>query len=90
MAIARTKRSGWYEGDLFDTPAAPPFAWAIDPGDDATTLRQQYRGVFLDLCRRLGELHAAGGPDTCLDRAVNLYRRVSKWIPWTNVCGVRS
>jgi DNA-binding SARP family transcriptional activator len=65
-----------YEADLFDSPTAPPFAWAVDPGDDGTSLRQRYRGQFLDLCRTLADLHLAGGAGTYLERAIDLYRRL--------------
>jgi DNA-binding SARP family transcriptional activator len=65
-----------YEADLFDSPTAPPFAWAIDPGDDGTGLRQRYRKQFLDTSRRLADLHLSGGEGAYVERAVDLYRRL--------------
>jgi DNA-binding SARP family transcriptional activator len=65
-----------YEADLFDSPTAPPFAWAIDPGDDGTGLRQRYRKQFLGASRRLADLHLAGGEGAYVERAVDLYRRL--------------
>jgi DNA-binding SARP family transcriptional activator len=67
---------GLYEADLLDSPQAPPFAWAIDPGEDGTSLRQRYRKQFLDMCRTLADLHVAGGEGAYVERAVDLYRRL--------------
>ena len=67
---------GLYEADLLDSPTAPPFAWALDPGDDGTSLRQRYRRQFLDMCRTLADLHAAGGQGAYVERGIDLYRRL--------------
>jgi DNA-binding SARP family transcriptional activator len=65
-----------YEADLLDSPTTPPFAWAIDPGDDGTSLRQRHRKQFLDASRRLADLHLSGGEGAYVERAVDLYRRL--------------
>jgi two-component SAPR family response regulator len=65
-----------YAGDLFDSPTSPPFPWAVDPGGDGTSLRQQYRAQFLDVCRALADLHVAGGQGAYVERAIDRYRRV--------------
>jgi two-component SAPR family response regulator len=65
-----------YEGDLFDSPAAPQFGWVVDPGDDGTSLRQVYRQRYLRICRTVANLHSGGGPGRSGDRALHLYRRM--------------
>ncbi|MBV9174022.1 MAG: bacterial transcriptional activator domain-containing protein, partial [Chloroflexi bacterium] len=70
-----------YEGDLFDSAAAPPFGWALDPRDDGTSLRQEYRKQFVDVCRKLAKLHTVPGDATHLQRAVELHRRLTREDP---------
>ena len=46
------------------------------PATMATSLRQRYRGQFLDMCRTLADLHVAGSDGAYVERAVDLYRRL--------------
>jgi DNA-binding SARP family transcriptional activator len=70
-----------YTGDLFDSPAAPPFTWAIDPGADGTSVRQQYRQLLQENTRLLADLYVSrpGGVQTA--QGIELYEELLRADP---------
>jgi DNA-binding SARP family transcriptional activator len=80
IALLEQARS-LYAGDLFDSPAAPPFAWAVDPGADGTSLRQQYRQLHQENTRLLADLYVNANGSVRAAQAIQLYQELLRTDP---------
>jgi DNA-binding SARP family transcriptional activator len=67
--------------DLFDSPAAPPFAWAVEPGEDGTSLRQQLRHLFQENTRLLADLYVSGAGGRRAAEGIELFQELLRADP---------
>jgi len=71
-----------YVGDLFDGPAAQPYAWAVAPGPKGTSLVQEHRWTYQEVTRALAERYAADiGAAERVERALELYDELVRLDP---------
>jgi DNA-binding SARP family transcriptional activator len=73
-AVGMLERArGLATAGFFESPSAPPYSWAIDPGPDGTSLRQQLRRSFEDVTFRLGELYTAEPNGSRANEAIEIF-----------------